>query len=159
LNQPVVCYAGLPSPEGTLRVVGPDGKLGWRTFARELRYQPRATAAGRILPPQLLAHDAPVPGAAELSPGVYWYATDPVVEGVQSGLWPRHPVAPADADVVRTAPTDPRYAAVVFDTTTRHTAERMQTLAGELVALLDPAMRRMFRVLPAAVLVPARSNQ
>jgi hypothetical protein len=151
LGAPVTFHAGMPSTAGTLHVVSPEGQLGWRSFARELRYQPRAAAAGRILPPQLLSHDSPIDGATELSPGVYWYANDAVVEIVQSGLWLRPPVAPVNADFVRTAPIDPRHAAVVFDTTTRHLSERMQKLAGDLMGTLDPAMRRMFRVLPASV--------
>ncbi|MFI9387392.1 hypothetical protein [Kutzneria sp. NPDC052558] len=153
LGAPVTFYAGMPSTAGTLHVVSPDGGLGWRSFARELRYQPRAAAAGRTLPPQLVSYDAPVAGASELSPGVYWYATDAVVEIVQSGLWLRPPVAPVNADHVRTAPIDPRHAAVVFDTSSRHLTDRMQALAGEILATMDPAMRRMFRVLPAAVLI------
>jgi len=153
LGAPVTFYGGLPSTEGTLHVVSPEGQLGWRSFARELRYQPRAAAAGRILPPQLVSYDAPMSGASELSPGVYWYASDAVVEIVQSGLWLRPPVAPVNADHVRTAPIDPRHAAVVFDTSSRHLTDRMQALAGEIMATMDPAMRRMFRVLPAAVLI------
>ncbi|GAA3438154.1 hypothetical protein [Kutzneria kofuensis] len=152
LGAPVTFHAGMPSTAGTLHVVSPEGQLGWRSFARELRYQPRAAAAGRILPPQLLSHDSPIDGATELSPGVYWYANDAVVEIVQSGLWLRPPVAPVNAEFVRTAPIDPRHAAVVFDTTTRHLSERMHKLAGDLVGALDPAMRRMFRVLPASAL-------
>jgi hypothetical protein len=157
LGAPITLHAGLPSPAGTLHVVSPEGKLGWRSFARELRYQPRA-AAGRVMPPRLVLHDSPMPGATELSPGVYWYAADAVVEVVQSGLWLRPPVAPVDGDFVRTAPIDPRHAALVFDTTTRQTAERMRSLAGEIVARLDPATRRMFRVLPAAVFVTSRAH-
>ncbi|QUQ62810.1 hypothetical protein [Kutzneria sp. CA-103260] len=153
LGAPVTFYAGLPSTEGTVHVVSPEGGLGWRSFARELRYHPRAAAAGRIMPPQLVAYDTPMPGASELSPGVYWYASDAVVEIVQSGLWLRPPVAPVNADHVRTAPSDPRHAAVVFDTSSRHLTDRMQALAGEILATMDPAMRRMFRVLPAAVLI------
>ena len=153
LGAAVTFYAGMPSTEGTLHVVSPEGQLGWRSFARELRYQPRAAAAGRILPPQLVSYDAPMAGASELSPGVYWYASDAVVEIVQSGIWLRPPVAPVNADHVRTAPIDPRHAAVVFDTSSRHLTDRMQALAGEIMATMDPAMRRMFRVLPAAVLV------
>ena len=153
LGAPVTFYAGMPSAEGTLHVVSPEGDLGWRSFARELRYLPRAAAAGRILPPQLVAHDNPMPGAAELSPGVYWYANDAVVEVVQSGLWLRPPVAPVNADHVRTAPIDSRFAAVVFDTSSRDLTNRMQALADEILATMDPAMRRMFRALPAAVLV------
>jgi hypothetical protein len=153
LGAAVTFYAGMPSTEGTLHVVAPEGGLGWRSFARELRYLPRSAAAGRILPPQLLSYESPMPGASELSPGVYWYASDAVVEVVQSGLWLRPPVAPVNADHVRTAPIDPRHAAVVFDTSSRHLSDRMQALAGEILATMDPAMRRMFRVLPAAVLI------
>jgi hypothetical protein len=153
LGAPVTFYGGMPSTEGTLHVVSPGGQLGWRSFARELRYYPRTAAAGRIMPPQLVSYDTPMPGASELSPGVYWYASDAVVEIVQSGLWLRPPVAPVNADHVRTAPVDPRHAAVVFDTSSRHLTDRMQALAGEILATMDPAMRRMFRVLPAAVLI------
>ena len=158
LGAPITFYAGMPSQHGTLHVVAPDGRLGWRSFARELRYQPRTAATGAVVPPQLLAYDSPVGGASELSRGVYWCASDAVVEVVQSGLWLRPPVAPMHADYVRSAPIDPRHGAVVFDTASRQQAERMHKLAGDLVATLDPAMRRMFRVLPANGFVGASTH-
>ena len=157
LGLPVTCYGGVPAAEGDLRVIGLDGQPGWRSFARELQYRPRIAAAGRIVPPELVAYDSPVPGAAEMSPGVFWYSPDAVVEVVQSGLWMRSPSAPVEADMVRSAPVDPAHGNVVFDTGSPGGADRMRMLARELVFLLDPAMRRMFRVLPTnAVLAGAR---
>jgi hypothetical protein len=155
LGLPVTCYGGVPAAEGDLRVIGLDGRPGWRSFARELQYRPRAAAAGRIVPPELVAYDSPVPGAAEVSPGVFWYSPDAVVEVVQSGLWMRPPSAPAEADMVRSAPVDPAHGNVVFDTGSPDSADRMQTLARELVFLLDPAVRRMFRVLPTNAVLAA----
>ncbi|MFI9380111.1 hypothetical protein [Kutzneria sp. NPDC052558] len=155
LGLPVTCYGGAPTAEGDLRVIGLDGRPGWRSFARELQYRPRIAGGGRILPPEVVACDSPVPGAAEMSPGVFWYSSDAVVEVVQSGLWMRPPSVPVEADMVRSAPVDPTHGNVVFDTGSPGSADRMQTLARELVHLLDPAVRRMFRVLPADAVVAA----
>ena len=152
LSRTVTCYAGMPGMNGALHLVDPDGVLGSRTYARELRYRPRAATIGNAQAPQLITYDSPLPGTAEQSPGVYRHTADAVVEIVQCGLWLRPSVAPAGADIVRMAPADPRRLMLVYDTGSRHNTERMRSLAHELISLMDPAMRRMFHVLPVAAL-------
>lgn len=158
LGAPVTWYAGLPMPDGSLRTVAPDGALTWRCLARELRYQPSTMTTARTMVPQLLSYDSPIPGAPELSPGVYWYTVDSVVEIVQSGLWLRSPTLPGNAAQVRAAPTDPYRAQILVDTTGHGSAPRMERLANDLLVMLDPAMRRMFRVLPVSVLPPVTAE-
>lgn len=155
LAHQVVLYNGFPAvgrAGGTLEVhtLREDGPLGWRPFASELGYSPVAGAVGVPCPPLPLGCRAPVPGLAEIGPGVYRYEPDAVLEIVQSGLWLRPLEDPEDADAVRLTPADPQHATILFDESTPRTAERMRTLAHEVLEQLDLATRRLSLVLPAS---------
>ena len=66
-----------------------------RPFVRELIYFPR-TGTQAASPPGLLGLRRPVVRIPEISTGVYEYASDAVLEIVQSGLWMRPPGEPAN---------------------------------------------------------------
>ncbi|MFG3113664.1 hypothetical protein ACGF4C_04660 [Streptomyces sp. NPDC048197] len=159
LGRPVTVYCGLPvagpavTGEPDVHAVCPDGSPGWRPFARELGYLPRQQCGGQVLPPRPFSHRLPVHGLPELSPGVYGYAPDAVLEVTQSGLWMRPPTEPADAHAVRALPLDPTAAKILYDTSSRQSAERMQLLALGALWRLDPATRQSSQVLPAAMAV------
>jgi hypothetical protein len=154
LNQPVVLYAGLPvqsrrddAPD--VHVVREDGSLGWRPFARELAYVPATATHGRVAPPALFGCRAPVDGVAEISAGVYEYAPEAVLEVIQSGLWLRPPEEPPNGNEIRSVPPSTGHATILFDQSSPATAERMRTLAEDVLDRLDPAARESFRVTPA----------
>ncbi|MEU9123887.1 hypothetical protein AB0C96_29165 [Streptomyces sp. NPDC048506] len=157
LGRPVTVYCGLPvggptvTGEPDVHGVCPDGSPGWRPFARELGYLPRQQSGGQVLPPRPVSHRLPVHGLPELSPGVYGYAPDAVLEVIQSGLWMRPPTEPADAQAVRALPLDPTAAKILYDTSSQQSAERMQLLALGALWRLDPATRQSSQVLPAAM--------
>ncbi|MFE3649149.1 hypothetical protein ACFXO2_15130 [Streptomyces sp. NPDC059152] len=157
LGRPVTVYCGLPvggpavTGEPDVHAVCPDGSPGWRPFARELGYLPRRQCGGQVLPPRPVSHRLPVHGLPELSPGVYGYAPDAVLEVTQSGLWMRPPTEPADAHAVRALPLDPTAAKILYDTSSQQSAERMQLLALGALWRLDPATRQSSQVLPAAM--------
>ncbi|MFD8329138.1 hypothetical protein [Streptomyces lydicus] len=157
LGRPVTVYCGLPvaGPAVTglpdVHTVCPDGSPGWRPFARELGYLPRQQSGGQVMPPRPVSHRPPVRGLPELSPGVYGFAPDAVLEVTQSGLWMRPPTEPADAHAVRALPLDPTAAKILYDTSSQQSAERMQLLALGALWRLDPATRQSSQVLPAAM--------
>ncbi|MER6311661.1 hypothetical protein [Streptomyces sp. NPDC001657] len=157
LGRPVTVYCGLPvagpavTGEPDVHTVCPDGAPGWRPFARELGYLPRQQSGGQVLPPRPVSHRLPVHGLPELSPGVYGFAPDAVLEVTQSGLWMRPPTEPADAQAVRALPLDPTAAKILYDTSSQQSAERMQLLALGALWRLDPATRQSSQVLPAAM--------
>ncbi|MFJ6608452.1 hypothetical protein [Streptomyces lydicus] len=157
LGRPVTVYCGLPvaGPAVTglpdVHTVCPDGSPGWRPFARELGYLPRQQSGGQVMPPRPVSHRPPVHGLPELSPGVYGFAPDAVLEVTQSGLWMRPPTEPADAHAVRALPLDPTAAKILYDTSSQQSAERMQLLALGALWRLDPATRQSSQVLPAAM--------
>lgn len=149
----VVSYAGLPGP--VMRSVTADGRPGWRVFARELRHQPRAKPGDRAATPDIISHDTPLDLGEQVSPRVYWYAHDAVVEVVQSGLWMRPVDAPRHAGVVRGHRADPAHNTVVFEDGTPAWARRMRELAEDIVARLDTLTRRHSRLVPSSELVAA----
>ncbi|OIK26145.1 hypothetical protein VT52_017895 [Streptomyces malaysiense] len=163
LGQQVVLYAGVPvesrdglaSPE--VAAVRPDGTLGHRPFVSELMYFPRT--GGVPAPPALFGLRRPLFGVPEITTGVYEYAADAVLEVVQSGLWMRPPAEPADGDAVRRVPAAPGRAAILYDRGTPEAAERMRSLAEDMLWRLDPECREGFTVAPAdepgRVAVPA----
>ncbi|MFR9727738.1 hypothetical protein ACL03H_00815 [Saccharopolyspora sp. MS10] len=151
LDSRVVCYPGMPigSPSSPdLYTVCPDGGLGWQSFARELGYTPRTDPAHRSTP-ALLSHRAPVPGAEQVAPAVYWYTPDAVLEVVQSGLWVRPPEDAQNAAAVRAEPARPEENLLAFDAGDEKRADRMRRLAQDVLARLDPATRVRARLVPA----------
>ncbi|MEC3975216.1 hypothetical protein [Amycolatopsis sp. H20-H5] len=149
LRREVVCYTGMPI--GPLRdpdvlTVRGDGSLGWSTFATRIAYQPQQN--GDEAPPIIHGYRRPIADIPELSPGVFWYAPDAVIEVIQAGLWVRQPDHIANAAVVRAAPVDANQNILVFDAATQEHASRMQTLAEDVRRRLDPPTGR------ASILVP-----
>ncbi|MFE7271401.1 hypothetical protein [Streptomyces sp. NPDC057623] len=154
-GQQVTVYAGLPTvgEPGTdaaqIRVLATDGTPGPPAFVRELVYRPAAAPGSAAPPPELRGRRRPADGLPEVSPGVYEYAPDAVVEVTQSGLWLRPPAAAADAPAVHRVPADPGMTVIHFDAGTPESAERMRTLAEEVRQQLDPALAESCRVRPA----------
>ncbi|GAB2688259.1 hypothetical protein GCM10027271_59260 [Saccharopolyspora gloriosae] len=154
LQTRVACYAGMPvgSPHAPdIYTMCADGNLGWHAFAREIGYVPRGHAAHGETP-ALLSHRAPFEGLEVLSPAVYWYTPDAVVEVVQSGLWVRPPQDAQNAAAVRAAPVDPEVNVLAFDATDERVAARMRLLAEDVLARLDPATRVRCRLVAASEL-------
>ncbi|MFC7863772.1 hypothetical protein ACFU5B_08150 [Streptomyces murinus] len=153
LGQQVVLYAGVPvesraglaSPE--VAAVRPDGTLGHHPFVSELMYFPRTGTAPA--PPALFGLRRPLFGVPEITTGVYEYAADAVLEVVQSGLWMRPLAEPADGDAVRRIPAAPGYAAILYDRSTPGAADRMRSLAEDMLWRLDPERREGFTIAPA----------
>ncbi|MFY4722492.1 hypothetical protein [Streptomyces sp. LaBMicrA B280] len=153
LGQQVVLYAGVPvesraglaSPE--VAAVRPDGTLGHHPFVSELMYFPRTGSAPA--PPALFGLRRPLFGVPEITTGVYEYAADAVLEVVQSGLWMRPLAEPADGDAVRRIPAAPGYAAILYDRSTPGAADRMRSLAEDMLWRLDPERREGFTIAPA----------
>ncbi|WP_405746014.1 hypothetical protein OG422_25500 [Streptomyces sp. NBC_01525] len=153
LRQQVVLYAGMPveareglhSPE--VYGVRQDGSLGWRSFVSEMMYFPRT--GSEPPPPSLFGVRAPLVDAPEISAGVYEFASDAVLEVVQCGLWMRPSAEPANGNDIRRLPPGPGRAAILYDRSTPQTAERMRSLAEDMLWRLDPATRDCFRVAPA----------
>ncbi|MFD9733130.1 hypothetical protein [Umezawaea sp. NPDC059074] len=152
LGREVVFYAGMPigpavAPE--IFTVRPDGSLGWHAYAREMSYRPRGSENEPPKVPSVVTHRAPIPGGQMISPGVYWYSVDAVVEVVQSGLLVRPPAATANVEAIRSVPTDPATHNLMFEADTEADLDRMEYLAGDLAQRLDNSVRTMSRVLSA----------
>ncbi|MGW4399582.1 hypothetical protein ACWEHA_30200 [Amycolatopsis nivea] len=157
LGKPVAFYAGVPvgSPQlPTLRTVLYDGRLGWRPFTTELGYEPGSDS---VLP-ELLSHRPPIHGLDQVSPAVYWYSPDAVVEVVQSGLLVRPPQDGPSSAAIREIGLDAAVHNLTFDAADEGSASRMRLLAEDLLARLDEQTRRMSRVLPAAALLAERAR-
>ncbi|MCZ1007837.1 hypothetical protein O1L68_14995 [Streptomyces lydicus] len=155
LGRRVVVYAGLPSvgPEaGTreVRTLQADGTLGWRPYADEFGFTPRGPNGEPVMAPVPLNTRVPTGATAAVAPGVYRHAPDVLLEVVQSGLWVRPAGEPHDGYVVRSVPADPAFPAILYDQTDPVTADRMRTVAHELLPALDPAFRDRTRVLPSS---------
>jgi hypothetical protein len=150
LGHHVVVAAGLPvsgwraADETEVHTLCPDGSFGWRPFALELGYLPRAWA-GEYLP-SVVSHRPPIAGLPELSPRVYGYASGVVLEVVQSGLWLRAAAEGPGAAVIRGRPADPAHPVIFYDTELRDAAGEPQPLAelaAEVVLALDPELREL----------------
>ncbi|CAM5608185.1 putative protein OS=Streptomyces griseorubiginosus OX=67304 GN=AQJ54_40410 PE=4 SV=1 [Streptomyces griseorubiginosus] len=102
------------------------------------------------MPPVALGTRTPSGAVTAVAPGVYRYAQDVLLEIVQSGLWVRPPAEPFDGYKVRTAPADPAAPAILYDQGDPAIADRMRTVAYDLVNTLDPAFADSGRVLPAS---------
>ncbi|TDO33077.1 hypothetical protein [Paractinoplanes brasiliensis] len=140
LDAPVICFGGLPTgrpAEPRLVTVPFDGRHGWVAHTRELGYLPRS---GATLP-RVLSHRPPDAVGEEISPRVYHYTGDAVVELIQSGLWIRPPEEPRHARRVRARLADPADHAVIVDDADPALVPRLRELAADLVARLDPATR------------------
>jgi hypothetical protein len=151
----VTCYTGVPmgAPDDyELRSVGVDGSLGWAPFALELRYSPRAHPNSRPRRPVVAGHRAPLDGAEEISPRLYWYAPDAVLEVVQSGLWVRGIEEPANAEKVRGVALDTEIGRLIFDDSADARTERMRDLAADVAARLDGPVA--CPLTPASALAP-----
>ncbi|MGP4014991.1 hypothetical protein [Saccharopolyspora sp. 5N708] len=152
LDVRVSCYTGMPvgSPSAPdIYTMCADGELGWKSFVREVAYLPKTHPSFQEMPTQL-SHRIPVDGLEQISPAVYWYTPDAVVEVVQSGLWMRPPQDPENAAAVRTRQWNPDRNVLVFDSTDEKRAARMRLLSEDLLARLDPATRVRCRLLPAS---------
>ncbi|MGW7576675.1 hypothetical protein, partial [Streptomyces sp. NPDC054765] len=155
LGRRVAVYAGLPSagPEaGTreVRTLQADGTLGWRPYADEFGFTPRGPNGEPAMAPVPLNTRVPTGATAAVAPGVYRHAPDVLLEVVQSGLWVRPTTEPHDGYVVRSVPADPAFPAILYDQTDPVIADRMRTVAHELLPALDPAFRDRTRVLPSS---------
>ncbi|MBY8886053.1 hypothetical protein K7472_14470 [Streptomyces sp. PTM05] len=154
LGQRVAVHPGLPVAgphgEGTrIRTLPHDGGPGWQPYAEEFGFAPRAQTGGRPAAPVPLSVRPPVGDLAPLGPGVYRYASDAVLEIVQSGLWMRPPADPRDGHTVRAAPADPPSPVVLYDETDPAVTDRMRALAHELLRRLAPSFARDARVVPS----------
>ncbi|MEU6073702.1 hypothetical protein [Micromonospora sp. NPDC047074] len=144
LETPVVCFGGVPvgRPDRThMHTVTPDGRLGWQVLVRELAFTPRPTPGAAAKLPRILSHRAPALLGDPVGPLVHRYATDAVVEIVQSGLWIRTDDPPRAAGRIRARPADPARHALIVDDTVPSRVPRLRELAEDLAARLDPATR------------------
>jgi len=151
LGERVACYNGIPvATPGAPDVYTLDhhGGLGRHNLVRELGYLP-GKDDDEPEPPTILSHRAPVPGLPEVSPAVYWYAPDAVIEVVQSGLWIRPPSGGANGRAIRSAPSDRAVHHLMYDAQPGQAGARMRALATDVLARLDPSLRQASRLLPA----------
>ncbi|AGL14106.1 hypothetical protein L083_0596 [Actinoplanes sp. N902-109] len=159
LGTHIICYTGVPvgAPHKfEIRTVRGDGVLGWPPFALELGYAPRAHPNSKARRPAVLSHRGPLRWTEEISPRVYWYAPDAVVEVVQAGLWVRGVEEPQNAERVRATPLDPEGSTLIFDDTVADQSARMRELAEDLAARVDPTVGQDTALFPASVLVPGQ---
>jgi hypothetical protein len=157
LGVEVACFTGMPVGEGSppaVYTVGPDGRLGWQAFVRELAYQPNPSTSDEV--PTMLSHRRPVHGMDEVAPAVYWWAPDAVVEVVQGGLWVRPPYEVAHADMVRGTRLVPFANQLVFDEPGAAGAVRMRQLAEDLRARLDEHTRQQTEVVAVSSFLARR---
>ncbi|MFB0619636.1 hypothetical protein [Streptomyces sp. AGS-58] len=156
LDVPVTFDNGLPvshtpgdAPE--VHALDADGSPGWATFARQLRFTPARSTGGRPTEPVVVGHRPVFGDLPETAPGRYRY-DGAVLEVVPSGLWLRPSEEPDEAAVIRSAAPSARHVDVVFGTTA-HGGGRMRELAERLLERLDPALRALARLVPAAQMV------
>jgi hypothetical protein len=157
LGTGVICYTGVPvgAPgKFEIRTVRDDGVLGWPPFTLELAYAPRAHPNSKARRPTVVSHRAPLAWTEEVTPRVYWYAPDAVIEVVQAGLWVRPTEEPQNAERVRATPLDPEGSTLVFDDTTTERTARMQELAEDLAARVEASIGQETALYPASLLVP-----
>ncbi|MFS8104242.1 hypothetical protein LFM09_44750 [Lentzea alba] len=162
LGREVVFYSGMPigpavAPE--IFTVRQDGTLGWHAYAREIKYQPRFSEIEPPRVPTVVTHRAPVPGGLEVSPGVYRYSVDAVVEVVQSGLLVRPPAATANVEAIRLIPADPGTHNLMYEADNDADLARMEYLAGDLSHRLGNSVRPMSRLLHARSLLNEQAKQ
>jgi hypothetical protein len=156
LREPITCSLGIPTdqPGGqgepqSMYTLRHDGALGWSPYVRELRYQPREHPGAVPAEPVVTSYRLPVPEAVEVSPRVFWYAPDAVLEVVRAGLWMRPPDDPTNAAVVRAMPLDPDRLSLVFDASTESLRIRMGELAADAATRIEPEARAWCELVPA----------
>ncbi|MFF5536256.1 hypothetical protein ACFY71_27880 [Streptomyces cinerochromogenes] len=155
LGLPVTFDNGLPvshAPGDTAEVhaLDADGSPGWAAFARQLRFTPARLTGGRPTAPVVVGHRLLFADLPEIAPGRYRY-DEAVVEVVPSGLWLRPSEEPDEATDIRSAAPSARHVDVVYGTAAQTTG-RMRELAERLLQRLDPALRALVRLIPAAQL-------
>ncbi|MET9452210.1 hypothetical protein [Streptomyces cinerochromogenes] len=153
LGLPVTFDNGLPvsrAPGDTAEVhaLDADGSPGWAAFARQLRFTPARLTGGRPTAPVVVGHRPLFADLPEIAPGRYRY-DEAVVEVVPSGLWLRPSEEPDEATAIRSAAPSARHVDVVYGTAAQTTG-RMRELAERLLQRLDPALRALVRLIPAA---------
>jgi hypothetical protein len=139
LGEEVRLYAGMPAGPGQVFTIRPDGSHGWNTFAPVLGYRPGHSGA-----PDRLGHRDPIPGLAEIAPGVYRYAPDVVLEVVPAGLWVRPAETVEDPEGIRSTPLDVTKAQLF------HSADdpEILRLAGDVLERLDYPTRLVTELKP-----------
>jgi hypothetical protein len=148
LDAEVCCYTGIPAgTQDALEVLAlrQDGSLGRSAFAQAFTHRPRTA-------PRLSIYRAPFDGLAEVSPGIYWYAPNVVLEIVRAGLWIRPAEQVTDPAGVRTVPLDPAHNLLLYDATDPTQAERLREMAESVLDRLDPANRPATRLMPTTAL-------
>ncbi len=135
LGEPIAMFTGLPV--GNLRTGGPAviavdprGQQTWRPFVTEVTFLPDETF------PAVSGYRAPVPGLAEVSPGVFSLGDGVVLEVVPSGLWVREHDEPRNAAEVRSQPVDPEWARLTVGTPGRTTPGAVAVHCAALVERL-----------------------
>jgi len=147
LGEPINIYTGLPVSnlrEGGGAVVVAVNRRGqptWHPFVTEMRCIPRALAEEN----EVSGYRDPVPGLAELSPGVFGLGDGVVLEVVASGLWVREATAAGGADV-RALPVDPEWARLTVGTPGRSTPGAVAVAGAALVERLEPEVRKLLRL-------------
>lgn len=147
LGEPITVYTGLPVSnlrEGGGAVVVAVNRRGqptWHPFVTELRCIPRAMKDEN----EVSGYRNPVPGLAELSPGVFGLGDGVVLEVVASGLWVREATTTGGADV-RSLPVDPEWARLTVGTPGRSTPGAVAVAGAALVERLEPEVRKLLRL-------------
>jgi hypothetical protein len=137
------------------RTLLPEGTMSWVPYADDFGYMQSRATGGVPADPVPIGHRAPIAGLAQQRHGVYEYGEDALLEVTQSGLWMRPANEPPNGDWIRdvgirTVPPDPGHAKVFFDDGDLDTAARLQVLAQEAVARLEPQAREAARLLAAS---------
>ncbi|UOZ06974.1 hypothetical protein [Amycolatopsis sp. WQ 127309] len=143
LGTEIVQSCGLPVGTGQSAAVvalRPDGSHGWPMFAHALTYRPRGPEDTIAPTPVLRSHRKPLSGLPEVSPGVYQYDSDVVLEVVQAGVWVRTPDEPVYGDSVRALPADPAVPQVLHDMAGSGLAARLWDCAEKVAERLAPAI-------------------
>ncbi|WP_188134571.1 hypothetical protein [Lentzea indica] len=145
LGEPIAMFTGLPV--GNLRTGGPAviavdprGQQTWRPFVTEVLCMPDESV------PAVSGYRAPVPGLAEVSPGVFSLGDGVVLEVVPSGLWVREHDEPYNAAEVRSQPVDPEWARLTVGTPGRTTPGAVAVHGAALVERLEPEVRKLLRL-------------
>lgn len=151
LNTEIRCYTGIPvgaQDASDVVTLKGDGSHGWRTCAEQLVYRPHD-----IEPARLCAYRPPIPGMPEVSPAVYRYTPEAVIEIVRAGLWIRSPGEPSHSAAVRSAPADPARQLLLFDGADVAQLTSMRSLAERLKESLDYPTRLVTAVLPVTAVI------
>jgi hypothetical protein len=152
---PVVVGTGVqllvPADRGgtEIRTLLPAGAMRWTPFVSDLGYLPRRSPGRAPADPRPIGHRPPVHGLTEVSPGVYEYGPDAVLEVTQSGLWMRPAKEPRGSGRIRAVPTEPEHGKLFFDSAPA-VAGRMRELAADLLQRLEARVRGVFQILPAS---------